>query len=113
MLNLYSVCGDWNSSDFSDKREWTFLVDSDKGALVFEIDEDVKFVDLLDMVIDDFGIEDKEVILSYELPQSLKVLLKVSPPVFIRNDRRLKSFIKKLKEDAVIISLFVTVRNSF
>ena len=51
MLNLCSVCGEWNSSDFTDKREWNFLVDSDKGASVFEIDEDVKFVDLLDMVL--------------------------------------------------------------
>ncbi|XP_024008405.1 uncharacterized protein LOC112084075 [Eutrema salsugineum] len=114
MVEIYSVCGEWK---INDKLQWEFIVDMDKGGSLTEVDENVTFAELVEMVIEDFGfgcsVKSEDIRLTYELPSKMKLMVELMvenpPPVNLRNDRQLRSFINKIKEDHELIRLCVTV----
>ncbi|KAL0702481.1 hypothetical protein Bca4012_058603 [Brassica carinata] len=75
------------------------------------IHEDVSYNDLIGVVLEDFGIDDNKnsVNLSYVSPSKLNFGTKELPPVFIRNDRQVTSYMNKLQENADI-HLCVTIK---
>jgi len=50
--------------------QWVFLVDTNKGGSLCEVDENISFKGLVESVIEDFGFDVlfKDIALSYELP---------------------------------------------
>ncbi|XP_009102953.1 uncharacterized protein LOC103829047 [Brassica rapa] len=112
MVEIYSVCGKWK---LNDKFQWEFLVDSNKGGSLSEVDENVTYIDLVETIIEDFGlgclVKDRDITLSYELPPRMKIMVKDSPPVYIRNDRQVRTFISKIKGNGELIRLCVTVND--
>lgn len=108
MVEIYSVCGEWK---FNDNLPREFVVDPDKGASFCQVDENATYLELLAMVIEDFGIDcsvkNEDIKLSYELP--LKMNSNDFPPIFVRNDRQVRYFISKIKEVGDLIRLCVTV----
>ncbi|WZZ43257.1 hypothetical protein YC2023_039516 [Brassica napus] len=61
------------------------------------IHEDISFNDLIEVVLEDFGIDVSpsklnSINLSYVSPSKLKFGSKELPPVFIRNDRQVASY---------------------
>uniref|UniRef100_A0A1J3IMA2 Transposase MuDR plant domain-containing protein n=1 Tax=Noccaea caerulescens TaxID=107243 RepID=A0A1J3IMA2_NOCCA len=114
MVEIYSVCGEWK---FNDNLPCEFVVDPDKGASFCEVDENVTYLELLAMVIQDFGIDcsvkNEDIKLSYEHPLKMKsVAGNDFPPIFVRNDRHVRYFINKIKEVDDLIRLCVTVSKS-
>ncbi|CAH2034090.1 unnamed protein product [Thlaspi arvense] len=109
MVEIYSVCGKWN---LDDKSQWKFLVDANKGGSLCEVDENITYKDLVEMVIEDFGFDrSRDITLSFELPMRTKSILGDFPPMNMRNDRQVRAFINKIKEDHELIRLCVTVSN--
>ncbi|XP_023643348.1 uncharacterized protein LOC111831936 [Capsella rubella] len=106
MLELYSVCGEWQQKV---NGGWHFVLDSQKGGSLSEVDENVTFKTLAEMVIEDFGLDCviTELKLSYALSPSLK--MKNPPPLYLRNDRQVQTFIRKVQEDFKFNRLCVTV----
>ncbi|CAA7021357.1 unnamed protein product [Microthlaspi erraticum] len=114
MVEIYSVCGEWK---FNDNLPCAFLVDPDKGASFYQVDENVTYLELVAMVIEDFGIDasvkNEDIKLSFELPLKMKSVAGDDfPPIFMRNDRQVRYFINKIKEDDGLIRLCVTVSKS-
>ncbi|CAE5962882.1 unnamed protein product [Arabidopsis arenosa] len=107
MVEIYSVGGKWKQNE---KLQWVFLVDTAKGGSLCEVDEYISYKGLVESVIEDFGLESlvKDISLSYELPQRMKLMLEDSLPIHIRNDRQVCTFIKKKQGDPEIIRLCVT-----
>ncbi|CAL9239289.1 unnamed protein product, partial [Arabidopsis halleri] len=107
MVEIYSVCGKWKQNE---KLQWVFLVDTEKGGSLCEVDENISYKGLVESVIEDFGLEClvNDISLSYELPPRMKLMLEDSLPIHIRNDRQVCTFIKKKQGAPEIICLCVT-----
>ncbi|KAG2311009.1 hypothetical protein Bca52824_022566 [Brassica carinata] len=75
--------------------------------------EDISYNDLIGVVLEDFGIDDNKnnVNLSYVSPSKLNFGLKELPLVFIRNDRQVTSYLKKLQENGSL-HLCVTIKKN-
>ncbi|XP_010468295.2 PREDICTED: uncharacterized protein LOC104748331 [Camelina sativa] len=107
MLEIYSVFGEWK---INDKLNWRFFVDTNKGGCLCEVSENITYKDLMKIVFDDFGLDGlvEEISLSYELPK-MKLIVEDSPPIFIRNDRQVCTFIRKIQENPEIGRLCVSI----
>ncbi|KAL0713404.1 hypothetical protein Bca4012_020382 [Brassica carinata] len=108
MIELYSVCGEWK---LINGIQYDFIFDVERGSSLSMINEDSIYNDLIRVVSEDFGIDDNKnnVNLSYVSPSKLKFGTKELPPVFIRNDRQVTSYMNKLQENACI-HLCVTIK---
>ena len=84
------------------------------------IHEDISYNDLIGVVLQDFGIDVSlsklnSINLSYILLSKLNFGSKELPPVFIRNDRQVASYLNKLQENGGIhlcVTIKVTTWNS-
>ncbi|KAH0902805.1 hypothetical protein HID58_042308, partial [Brassica napus] len=76
------------------------------------IHEDISYNDLIVAVLEDFGIDGNinSGNLSYASPSKLNFGTKELPPVFIRNDRQVTSYLNKLKENGDL-HLCVTIKS--
>lgn len=108
MIEVCSVCGEWK---LINGIHWDFTIDVDRGCSFSMIHEDISYNDLIGVVLEDFGIDDNKnsVNLSYLSPSKLNFGTKELPPVFIRNDRQVTSYMNKLQENADI-HLCVTIK---
>lgn len=107
MIELNCICGVWK---LTNNNCWDFEFDVERGGSFTFINEDMCFTDLCAVVIEDFGIDVgiNIVKLSYSLPST-----KDMPPMYIRNDRQVQAFMKKLAEFRGGIQLCVTVEKVF
>ena len=110
-IKLCSIRGDWK---LINGIHWDFIVDDERGSSLSMILEDISYNDLIGIVLEDFGIDvspsklnSKN--LSYVSPSNLNFSSKDLPPVFIRNDRQVASYLKKLQENGGI-HLYVTIK---
>ncbi|XP_020872589.1 uncharacterized protein LOC110230308 [Arabidopsis lyrata subsp. lyrata] len=103
MIELNCISGVWK---LKNNNCWDFKFDVERGGSLTFINEDTCFTDLCAVVIEDFGIDVgiNIVKLSYSLPST-----KDMPPMYIRNDRQVQAFMKKLAEFRGGIQLCVTV----
>lgn len=102
MLDFFSTCGVWK---LNGEGAWNFVIDSDMGGSLSTISEDISFSNLVETIAEDFGIKDATAVkLSFVVPFKEGV-----PPMFIRNDRQLRMFVKKLVEFGEDLHLCVTV----
>ncbi|XP_019095110.1 PREDICTED: uncharacterized protein LOC104757102 [Camelina sativa] len=106
MVEIYSVFGEWK---LNDKLHWRFFIDTNKGGSLCEVAENITYKDLVETVFEDFELDGlvKEITLSYELPR-MKLMVEDSPPIFIRNDRQVCTFIKKIQGNLEITRLCVS-----
>ncbi|CAN7138992.1 unnamed protein product [Brassica rapa subsp. narinosa] len=82
--------------------------------------EDISYNDLIEVVLENFGIDVSpsklnSINLSYVSPSKLNFSSKELPPVFIRNDRQVASYMNKLQENGCLhlcITIKVTTWNS-
>lgn len=107
MIELNCISGVWK---LKNNNCWDFKFDVERGGSLTFINEDTCFTDLCAVVIEDFGIDVgiNIVKLSYSLPST-----KDMPPMYIRNDRQVQAFMKKLAEFRGGIQLCVTVEKVF
>ncbi|KAL0643376.1 hypothetical protein Bca4012_041666 [Brassica carinata] len=80
------------------------------------IHEDISYNDLIGVVLQDFGIDVSlsklnSINLSYILLSKLNFGSKELPPVFIRNDRQVASYLNKLQEN-IGLHLCVTIKKN-
>ena len=72
-----------------------------RGSSLSMIHEDISYNDLIGVVLEDFGIDDNKnsINFSYVSPSKLNFGSKELPPVFIRIDRQVTSYLDKLHEN--------------
>ncbi|KAG2291242.1 hypothetical protein Bca52824_037911 [Brassica carinata] len=80
------------------------------------IHEDISYNDLIGVVLEDFGIDVSpsklnSINLSYVSPSKFNFGSKELPPVFIRNDSQVSSYLNKLQENGGL-HLCVTITNN-
>ncbi|WZZ13486.1 hypothetical protein YC2023_106575 [Brassica napus] len=76
--------------------------------------EDISYNDLIEVVLENFGIDVSpsklnSINLSYVSPSKLNFSSKELPPVFIRNDRQVASYMNKLQENGCL-HLCITIK---
>ncbi|KAF3567168.1 hypothetical protein DY000_02012990 [Brassica cretica] len=98
MIEICSICGEWK---LINGIHWDFIVDDERGSSISMIHEDINYNSLIVAVLEDFGIDANRnnVSLSYVSPSKLNFGAKELPPAFIRNDRQVTSYLKKLQEN--------------
>ncbi|KAH0856821.1 hypothetical protein HID58_085082 [Brassica napus] len=87
---------------------WDFIVDDERGSSLSMIHEDISYNDLIGVVLEDFGIDVSPSKLNISLSK-LNFGSKELPPVFIRNDRQVASYLNKLQENGCL-NLCVTIK---
>ncbi|CAG7899213.1 unnamed protein product [Brassica rapa] len=99
MVELYCICGKWIQND---RAQWEFVVDTTRLGSLSEIDQNVPFNVLVTTVTEDLDVPDKDIALSYGVPldaRCAKPMIQNTPPVDIRNDRQLRAYMNKIKEE--------------
>lgn len=99
MVEIYSICGKWIQND---RAQWEFVVDTTRLGSLSEIDQNVAFDVLVNIITEDLDVPDKDIALSYGIPLAArcsKPMIQNTPPVDIRNDRQLRAYINKIKEE--------------
>ncbi|XP_010471419.1 PREDICTED: uncharacterized protein LOC104751207 [Camelina sativa] len=108
MIELYSVCGEWKQNH---RGVWDFAIDSKKGGSLSEVDENITYKVLAEMVIEDFGLDClvNDIKLSYRLSSRMNLMVEDSPPMYLRNDRQVQTFFRKFQDDPELNRLCVTL----
>ena len=101
MIEVCSICGEWK---LLNGIQWNFIFDVQRGSSLSMIPEDISYKDLIGIVFEYFGIDDnkKNINLSYVSPSKLNFGKKELPPVSIRNDRQVTSYLNKVQENACL-----------
>ncbi|VVA92465.1 unnamed protein product [Arabis nemorensis] len=110
MVHIVGVFGEW----MMNKESWNFNVNNKKGGKLFTIRDNLKFDEMVEMVVEDFGIDrlSHEEQLSYVLPETmLENMPKDTPPIFVNNDRQLETLWEICR--SVSIRLCISVKNSY
>ncbi|XP_023644611.1 uncharacterized protein LOC111832470 isoform X1 [Capsella rubella] len=105
MVELYSICGFW-SYIYNNCGE--FDVDLERGASLVNIDENISFAELVEVLVDDFHIYrvSNLVNLSYKIDSNLEL-----HPLYIRIDRQLQTFLTKPLPSGGFHKLCVTIED--
>ncbi|WZZ12032.1 hypothetical protein YC2023_105121 [Brassica napus] len=114
-IKLCSIRGDWK---LINGIHWDFIVDDERGSCLSMILEDISYNDLIEVVLENFGIDVSpsklnSINLSYVSPSKLNFSSKELPPVFIRNDRQVASYMNKLQENGCLHLCITIKKNSF
>ncbi|WZY72721.1 hypothetical protein YC2023_004961 [Brassica napus] len=106
MLHLITVFGQWKI----DHGGWEFILDPSKKGIALFVEDDTEYDDFLCMVCENYKISEMEAVeFAYMLPKRIfQQMPRNTPPIFLRNDIQLASFITLFKTDIMCIYVSLT-----
>ncbi|KAH0943008.1 hypothetical protein HID58_002645, partial [Brassica napus] len=98
--------GEWKI----DHGGWEFILDPSKKGIALFVEDDTEYDDFLCMVCENYKISEMEAVeFAYMLPKRIfQQMPRNTPPIFLRNDIQLASFITLFKTDIMCIYVSLT-----
>ncbi|XP_024012295.1 protein FAR1-RELATED SEQUENCE 6-like [Eutrema salsugineum] len=107
MVDILLVCGKW---EFQNSR-YVFLVDKSKGSHVVAVDREIGFGDLLQIVYEEFRLDQRRFELQFSYMLSKKYMQKLpkdTPPVFVGSSRQFAGFLRHFENETIRLCIEIT-----